>query len=750
MNAADFRRILTAFADRPADVDLSKGTLVLELRGELREARVLQRQGDLFVVEGDDHIPASQWIIRNVARLPEMANRILDYTKEVPYFVTPAGDLLDRLDLAPTDEQQQVADTLDAALKFLDLRPAGATSILYLTSDAGEGKTSLITQMAREQARRYKQKETDWLLVPISLGGRNFIRFDDVVVGELMNDYRFSYWYYGAFLELVRMGVVIPAFDGFEEMFVENSEGDAISALGNLVQSMQSEGTALIAARKAYFEYKSLKTQSRLHDSRGGQSVSFARLGLRRWDRTKFVEYGCRRGVADAEAIFDEVAVKLNSADHPLLTRAVLVRQLFKVADEANGRDGLLRQIQSHPDDYFRQFVGSIIHRESQDKWLMKGGDDIKTPLIPESEHYELLAMVALEMWRDGTESLRSEVLDITAELFGESKKKDKVVSRQLIERLKGHALIVQATGHRFAFDHQEFFHFFLGEGIGKVLATNNRSFVASELRPSTLPDLTAQVAARFLRRVSVQLPALVATANQIALTEPRASFVKENLAGVLIRALDGCPAMNVRFEHALFPPQALAGRVLNGVEFLDCYFQSSSLAHSQLTSCQFIRCEFEALELSNGVTDTTLDGCTVRSVTPVGVGGSVFAPQQVQSALVRAGFQFPASLTEVVDPVETEEQVTLVERMLRAFTRQSQINENVLSTRLGVGSHRFFTDVLPQLQRVGVVQEVTYAGRGQQKRFQLGRPLQGLTDAVEGCEGRFDRFLELVVGNAN
>ena len=34
----------------------------------------------------------------------------------------------------------------------------------------------------------------------------------------------------------------MPAFDGFEEMFVEGSSGEALSAMGILVASLESQG----------------------------------------------------------------------------------------------------------------------------------------------------------------------------------------------------------------------------------------------------------------------------------------------------------------------------------------------------------------------------------------------------------------------------------------------------------------------------------------------------------------------------
>jgi len=106
-----------------------------------------------------------------------------------------------------------------------------------------------------------------------------------VIVAALVNRLRFPFLYYESFIELVRLGVLVPALDGFEEMFIENVAGDAVSALGNLMRELRSSGAALIAARKAYFEFSRLETQARLFDTLAGSSVTFARLALQRWDR---------------------------------------------------------------------------------------------------------------------------------------------------------------------------------------------------------------------------------------------------------------------------------------------------------------------------------------------------------------------------------------------------------------------------------------------------------------------------------
>jgi hypothetical protein len=75
---------------------------------------------------------------------------------------------------------------------------------------------------------------------------------------------------------------------------------------------------------------------------------------------------------------------------------------------------------------------------------------------------------------------------------------------------------------------------------------------------------------------------------------------------------------------------------------------------------------------------------------------------------------------------------------------RSTGVNENTLHMRLGSQAHKFFQDVLPRLQEIGMIHEVTFKGAGAQKRFRLGIALERLNRAVEECDGAFDRFLDL------
>ncbi len=269
MQITDFKSIVTTFADPGSEILFEKAKLLIAVNGELIDVSITTRDGDVFIIEDGSvsAIPASTWILTRLAKLSLLAARLRDGVGQTQMFVSPSAKLLPSLEVRPEGTVIPTEDALNTTLEALHDRSPLETTILYITSDAGEGKTFLINQMAKEQAQRFMDGKADWLMVPIPLGGKHFLRFDDITVGALQNRYRFPFLYYDSFLALVRMGVLVPAFDGFEEMFVESSSGEALSAMGILVSALDSRGALVIAARKAYFEFENLKTQEKLFDS---------------------------------------------------------------------------------------------------------------------------------------------------------------------------------------------------------------------------------------------------------------------------------------------------------------------------------------------------------------------------------------------------------------------------------------------------------------------------------------------------
>ena len=747
MQAQDLARILSCFSDTAADVDVRRGTVVLQLRDEIIEATLTRRDGDIWVSEDGQELTATSWIIKRIARVPLLAERVLTYIPMPEYFVAPSGRLLDDIQRTASSAEIVCDNAKNRLQEVASRRSVGTASVLYLTSDAGEGKTTLINALAHEQAELYKMRQSDWLLVPISLGGRAFLRFDELIISALVNRYRFQFLYYESFIELVKLGVIVPAFDGFEEMFIEGSSGEAVSALGSLLGQLGSDGSLIVAARRAYFDYQSFKTQAKLFDAIGDQSVSFSRLSLDRWSKTQFMAYAEKRRVPAAEGVFDLVAARL-SPDHPLLTRAVLVRRLLDIASNLVDVQALADALGAAPRDYFHQFVNAIISREVSEKWLDKEGREGQT-LLSVGQHMDLLAAIAQEMWIACSESLRLDVIDVITDMYCEQEKLGPAFSRQVRERIKTHALLVSAGGAHggLRFDHEDFRHFFVGLALGRILRAGNVEELRSFLRVASVAPDTADEAAAECRRASRPLRSLMDTLQVLSTGESTTSFLRDNVGSLVVRFIDGVPLGGAVLSSMTFPAQALAARSISNCTFEDCYFFPTVLKMSTLEKVTFKRCKFERIELLEAqIKDVNLVDCDISSVVS---GDSVeeiaYRPGRITELLATVGVKAEDSSHTVTPVRELDERILLLERVLRIFLRTTQISDSVIRMRLGQRSAYFIDHVLPHLMRAGVFQEVPHHGSGNLRRFKLGVPMSKMEETLAQSSGEFEDFMHRI-----
>lgn len=762
MDITTFRRVLTAFADEPSDVDIRLGKVVAQVRDDVIDATISYAEGEgqqLRVQENGETYSARSWLINRVAKIPQLADRIIattsatpGATEKFPFVVPSALSTPDLAEANDSDAEINVPDAVEALLNRASHPLPGATSVLYLTSDAGEGKTTLIARAARLQAERFKEKKVGSLIVPVPLSGRAFLTFDDAVIAALVNKLRFNYLYFDAFVQLVRMGVLIPAFDGYEEMLVEGSRGEAVSALGSLVQQLDSSGTLIVAARKAFFEYLSFKTQARLLDAIGDRSASFSRLALCRWSKEQFCTYGELRQVEAPDEVYEVVAARLGT-DHPLLTRAVLIRRLFDVIEDGADKQELAELLGKSPHDYFFTFVDAIVKREAAEKWLARVSGEVMTPLLTVEEHHQLLSLIAQEMWQISSTSLRHDVLDVIVDIFGETRGKGPAGIRQIKERVKQHSLLASNStqGGALAFDHEDFQNFYLGESLGQLLVRAARGELQSFLSVGPVPPATAEQAVQHAIRCGADLLQALRCVTQINGAEAGFTFCRENCSALAIR-LTECVAPSdtgVDLHGFIFAPGSLNGRTLTNVAFSECQFQPTSLSKSRLTEVSFNQCEFERIELDG---DLALAGCKflecrVDSLIKLPEGEQTYDPTHVEGGLRAAGatvIVVGADNAEVVK--EYDERVRLLERFFRVFLRTTQVDEEVVKLRLGKASAPiFFDSILPDLLAVGILTEVQWRGGGFQHRYKLDMSMATIERSLERARGSYSDFLKLI-----
>ena len=755
MQIADFKSIVSAFADPGSEILYDKSKVIIAVNGGLLDVAISTKDGDVLVDDGNGAIPASTWILTRLAKLPLLASRLREAVGDTKMFVSPAATLLPSLEKRPDETVTPTDDALKAMLQALDEKSPLETTILYITSDAGEGKTFLINQMAKDQAQRFTDGKSDWLLVPIPLGGKHFLRFDDITVGALQNRYRFPFLYYESFLALVRMGVIVPAFDGFEEMFVEGSSGEALSAMGILVSALDSRGSLIIAARKAYFEFENLKTQEKLFDTISSYSVGFGKLELQRWGRQQFLAYCAKRNLPNAEVIYDRVSDRLEP-QHSLLTRPVLVRRLVDIATESNSLDAFLEKIHASGPDFFSVFVRGIIEREANEKWIDRSGErEVGAPLLSVDEHCELLAKIALETWASRVDFLKREQLEFVADDLSETKRKSPHQAQQIRERIRGHALLISSPNAPQAveFDHEEFRQFFLGEGIAEQIRPLNdkaKGEVLATLRKGVLPKPAQHAFIRAIKRHPTfeRLQAAKFLLGISAL-DGQASFTQENCSWLVVRLLSGVDAKGLEVHGLVFSSDALRDRKLTDIKFAHCFFSSTSMELSVLKGCTFVDCSFGQLRVYESTTfeGVTFDACTVDSVQIVDRDIEVWEPSAIRVQLEGRGVSFPQSQVHEVSAAvaagKIDPELRNVEKLIRNFMRSTHISESVILMKLGNRARPFLDDELPDLLKHRIMVEIVNRGGGLQRHFKFGKTLEVINAAITAAQGSYQKFIE-------
>ncbi|MCC5848040.1 MAG: hypothetical protein JJU29_08095 [Verrucomicrobia bacterium] len=757
MHINEFKSIVSAFADPGSEILHDKSKIIFSVNGELLDVAISTKDGDVILDDGNGPVSAGSWILKRLAKLPLLATRLREGVSDTNLFVSPSATILESLEVHPEEIPDKTNDALNSMLRTLGDKSPFETSIYYITSDAGEGKTFLINKMAKEQASRFIEGKADWLLVPIPLGGKHFLRFDDITVGALQNRYRFPFLYYDSFLALVRMGVIVPAFDGFEEMLVEGSSGEALSAMGILVSALDSRGCLVIAARKAYFEFENLKTQEKLFDTISTHSVGFGKLELHRWQKPQFLEYCEKRKVSNGEEIYQRVTERLGES-HSLLTRPVLVRRLVDIATKCPSLDDFLDQIHKSGPDFFAVFVRGIIEREANEKWIDRSGErDLGTPLLSADEHCELLSLLALASWETRVDFLKRDNLEFVTDYYCETKKKSAFQAQQIHERIRGHALLINSpnASNAVEFDHEEFRLFFLGEGIaeqilplddkakGEVLATLRRGVLPKPAQRSFIraikrhPTFERVQAAEFLLHIST--------------LDGQASYTQENCGSLVVRLLSEVDAKGLQIKNIVFPPDSLRDRKLNNITFKNCFFSPTSLEMSTFTQCKFTECHFGQIRIyeSSKFINVQFDDTNVDSVKQVEQNSEFWEPVSVRALLQQIGVLYP--LSDKVEHLDLDFDGKMdldlrdLEKLLRYFIRSTHISESVILIKLGTRARYFLDSTVPLLLERGVLCEIDNKGGVPQRRFKMGSTLESVNEAISAAHGSFSEFLKIV-----
>ncbi len=172
---------LAAFADDDEDVLVEPdGAFALFRGGELIGGRfVFDSESHLAVEVEGSLIPYRRFLTHYVARLDVLAERLLVKRHIEPNFVDGPA----RLDAATAGTEEATGLGILRA-QCTDVSPF-ATRIVFVTADAGHGKTVLLKQLQHEQAETFREGRADFLVWHVDLQGRQLVRLSEALMGDL-------------------------------------------------------------------------------------------------------------------------------------------------------------------------------------------------------------------------------------------------------------------------------------------------------------------------------------------------------------------------------------------------------------------------------------------------------------------------------------------------------------------------------------------------------------------------------------
>jgi Pentapeptide repeats (9 copies) len=741
MTPDEIRADIAAFADNEESVVVERGVALFERDRQVVECRLSQSAGGQVDVEyGGRKMPYFTFLSEELGRLPILAHAIRQKRRDVFPYVDTLASLKDALGNVVVQHRSAVGALGD---RCEDLVP-GETRLVFLTADAGEGKTALLRRLSQRSAEDYLQKRARWFLLHIDTQGRSFVRLEEAVAGEL-GQLRVSGLFYSGVVRLVRRGLLAIAIDGFDELLAEIGSGEAYSGLGAFLRQLGGNGVVVAAARSAYFEAENYAAQSRLLSSLPEVQVTVEQMQLEKWRREETLSFlrnyadsdGSRIG--EPEALYDDMQAMLGP-DHVVLQRPFLVQQLAKMlASRSASAQQIVQDIGGDIQNVVPNVIRAFLKREVEEKWRDPAGQ----PYLTLDQHIHLLAAISDEMWIQSTNSLPVEMIQLVAETVLEELGVAPSRKVQVLERVKAHALLplgaTMRTDHR-AFDHEEFLNYFLAARVAELLRAGDRGRLQRFLERHSLPAITSKwVAMAEPSWTSDQARQLVGALSEICRSELRSGYMKQN-AGVLAARLSPICGSGLEFDSMYFEGDAFQGTRLEGCQFRGCMFNEVVLTGVDWTACRFRECQVLGLTI-NGTRLTSCEfdeGCSVVGVLEtLEANGDfrIYVPEVCERLLTQRGATFTkpeeAPSRQEPRPVPGARRAALTS-FLRIFQRNTGAVESVIQLKLGQRMHVFETEILPLLLHHGIVKRTVYRGRGEQDRYELNFPLEVILSAED------------------
>lgn len=715
-------RDLSPFADPGTQLSVEESghafhVAWIQRRKSLSASFRVSQRGDGITVEflGHHYTYRQFYSCEAMADLLGLAKMILQSNRSTLYVDTQAQ--LDG-DFADGTSNRGPATSL---VRKLVAEETSGTNLVMVTGEAGAGKTSVLKQVARQTAEDYLSKRCDFLLFYVDAQGRALARFSEALATELQ-DLRVNLTYHGV-STLVRIGVLVPVIDGFDELIGVGGYDDAFSSISAFIEELDGLGSVLASARSTYYEHEFLSRANRV-SSLGAQIWQLRSIAVKAW--------------SDAER---DAYVERKSADRPLSREqregiAQAVRKIFAGENEALGTKPLFvaRTVDALLDGadlsgegaLLDRLVSVFLAREQSEKLLGRSGK----PLITQVELTALYSEIAEEMWNQGTRELDKSSARELAELALLDSSLSAPEKQVVTERMPSLAFLQRGEASKsISFEHEVFFGYFLARRlVGKIL--NRSTGVALLLSRSVLPETLADTAAKLITTEGTTSVGVVAgQLCQAAATKSlKQAQVQENAALLIAALLKEAGNAGLAFENLSLHDLIFPGASLRGLTFRQCQlsrieFRRTELCSAKFYGCKSSDCRFYSVLIDD---DTVLDiggdlGLAAFTGLEVIANSSrvrqIFDPTEIRSELAKRGLPAAQANDEDGSRKVKPEIVDLIERFSRAYQKRNPVcvDEDFL---VGIFGNHAWPTIQKLLVSFDLVREESRQAHGPKRTF--------------------------------
>ena len=601
-------RDLASFADPGSVATTGKGrrfTAEWTMRGEDRKATLTMSpdSGVTVHISGEPPQPYGFFLAgTQMADLRHMAQMIVQAGSREIFVPTrarrtdpiapPSGGAARRLHPpgAPrTDPDAPPRPATDLLTDLLEQHEAEVTEVIMVTGEAGAGKTRVLQELVRRQARGYLDGKIGKLLLYVDAQGRALARLNEALATELQ-DLRVSLTYHSV-ATLARVGLLVPVIDGFDELLGVSGYDDAFNSLAIFLEQLEGHGRLIASARSVYYEEEFL-----------GRASQASMTGLQAWSHVPVKIEPWLSG--DQADYLDVLATRESLPDEERAALHRRVSEVFRENDALASKPlffakavALLRRDPDFAggDDLLGTLMHRFLEREQREKLL----DRNQRPLLSERSLELLMGELAEEMWNQETRELDRGSVREVAEYVLDDGDMPESVRKIVIERMPTLAFLAPSEKHASVlFEHEVFFFHFLARALASRYVRDTDMRVV--LSRSPLPEFVAERLAFEFRQIGrlsspAELQEILDRLSEAGRLEwHRTMQVREN-AGLIVLALlrefaDGNGASpeisGCTISTVIFP-----GSHLSNVTLRSCTLVNVEIRRTDLGATKFIDC---------------------------------------------------------------------------------------------------------------------------------------------------------------